>query len=77
MNILLIAIIAMLVLGLLFGAVLAVASRVFTVEADPRTEEVYATLPQTNCGACGYGGCMAYAQTVVKGGEKTNLSARY
>ncbi len=68
-----IAALAMLILGVLFGVVLAVASRVFRAGTDAKAEEIYGVLPDTNCGACGYGGCMAYAEAVARGGEKTNL----
>lgn len=54
-------------LGLLFGLVLAVASKVFHVEEDPRVAEVTACLNGANCGACGYAGCSAYAAALVKG----------
>lgn len=64
---------AALVLGILavvFGSVLAVANRFFRVEVDPRQEAVEAVLPNVNCGACGYGGCAAYAEAVVAGSAK-------
>ena len=41
-------------LGLVAGAVLAVASEKFAVEVDPRVEKIEAALPGVNCGACGY-----------------------
>ena len=52
-------------LGILFGLGLAVASRAFAVEADPRVDEVTEVLPGANCGACGHAGCVAYAEAVV------------
>lgn len=54
-------------LGLLFGVVLAVASRVFRVEEDPRLEQLTQALPGANCGGCGFAGCAAYAQAVLEG----------
>jgi electron transport complex protein RnfB len=54
-------------LGLLFGAVLAVAYRFLKVEEDPRIEAVEAMLPGSNCGACGEPGCRALAEKVVGG----------
>jgi len=54
-------------LGVLFGIGLALASRFFHVESDPRIEAVSAALPGVNCGACGFAGCDAYAEAVVKG----------
>lgn len=52
-------------LGLAAAAVLAVASRVFYVEEDPRVEAVMDALPGANCGGCGYAGCEGYAVAVV------------
>ena len=54
-------------LGLVFGLVLAVASKVFYVETDPRLEQLVEALPGANCGGCGYAGCAAYAEAVLKG----------
>ena len=54
-------------LGLLFGAVLAVASKVFYVETDPRLDKLNECLPGANCGGCGYAGCGAYAEAVLNG----------
>ena len=54
-------------LGLVFGLVLAAASKVFYVESDPRLEQLTACLPGANCGGCGYAGCGAYAEAVLKG----------
>ncbi len=52
-------------LGFVAAAVLAVASRVFYVEEDPRVEAVMDALPGANCGGCGYAGCEGYAIAVV------------
>ncbi len=52
-------------LGLVFGAVLAVAARFFAVEVDPRVEQIMAILPGANCGACGMPGCGGYADAIV------------
>jgi len=54
-------------LGILFGAGLALASKKFSVEVDPRVEQVAELLPNANCGACGYPGCSAFAEAVVRG----------
>lgn len=61
------AIIVMGSLGLLFGAGLAVASKIFAVQKDPRAEQIEAVLPGANCGACGAPGCSGYAEGVVEG----------
>ena len=54
-------------LGLIFGLVLAVASKVFYVYTDPRLEELKEALPGANCGGCGYAGCAGYAEAVLNG----------
>ena len=62
--------IALAILGglvLIFGLVLAVASKVFYVYTDPRLEELKECLPGANCGGCGYAGCSGYAEAVLKG----------
>ena len=59
-------------LGILFGVALAIASRVFAVESDPRVEQVLECLPGANCGGCGYSGCAALAQAIVKGEATPN-----
>lgn len=53
-------------LGLLFGASLAIASRVFFVKKDPRVAQIEEVLPGVNCGACGAPGCSGFAEGVVK-----------
>ncbi len=62
-------------LGALFGISLYVGSRVFHVDVDPRIERILDALPGANCGACGFGGCRAYADAVVTKGLGTDLCA--
>ena len=59
-------------LGIAFGLGLALASRFFSVKADPRIERIAEALPGINCGACGYAGCDAYAEAVA-GGEAPDM----
>ncbi len=59
-------------LGLLWGVVLAIAGRYFSVQKDPRIEEVRALLPGANCGACGYPGCDGLASAIVVDGVAVN-----
>ena len=54
-------------LGLIFGLVLAAASKVFYVETDPRLDKLSDCLPGANCGGCGYAGCSGYAEAVLSG----------
>ncbi len=59
-------------LGIVFGVVLAVASRVFAVKVDERVEQILEVLPGANCGGCGYSGCAALADAIVKGEAMPN-----
>ena len=67
MNEILIALLILGGLGAVFGLVLAIASKVFHVDTDPRLEQLVEALPGANCGGCGYAGCSAYAEAVLKG----------
>lgn len=71
-TLIVIALAAMTVLGVGFGIFLALASRAFHVQEDPRVEKIEDCLPGVNCGACGYTGCRSYAEAVVEG-EKVGL----
>jgi RnfABCDGE-type electron transport complex B subunit len=55
------------VLAVVFAVGLAVASKLLHVTSDPRIEQIEGVLPGVNCGACGFGGCSAYAHAVVAG----------
>jgi len=52
-------------LGIVFGVALAVIAARFVVKVDAKVEQVRGTLPGANCGACGFAGCMGYAEAVV------------
>jgi Na+-translocating ferredoxin:NAD+ oxidoreductase subunit B len=49
------------------ATLLVFANRWFHVEADSRVAAVEEMLPHTNCGACGYPGCHAFAEALVSG----------
>ncbi len=57
-------------LGLVFGLILAIASKVLAIKKDERIEKLEECLPGANCGGCGYAGCSGYAQAVAKGEAK-------
>ncbi|MBU2886882.1 electron transport complex subunit RsxB [Gilvimarinus agarilyticus] len=61
------ALIALIGLALLFGALLGFAAVRFKVEGDPIVEQIDNLLPQTQCGQCGYPGCRPYAQAIANG----------
>jgi len=71
----LIAFISLAVMGAIFGVVLAVASKKFAVEVDPRVEAIQKLLPGANCGSCGYPGCGGYAEAIVAGQAGFNACA--
>lgn len=60
-------------MGVLFGVLLGIASRLFAVETDERIPQIVDALPGANCGGCGFAGCSAYANAVVSGTAKTNM----
>lgn len=62
-------------LGLVFGLVLAAASKIFYVKSDPRLDQLNECLPGANCGGCGYAGCADYAKAIVENGAPTNKCA--
>lgn len=53
-------------IGLICAIMLAVASKVFEVKTNPKTEQIRACLPGANCGACGYAGCDGYAKALAE-----------
>lgn len=59
-------------LGLVFGILLALASKFFAVEGNPLETKVRQALPGANCGACGYPGCDGFAKAVVEGEAQIN-----
>ena len=60
---------ALLLLGLVFGALLGFAAVKFKTEGDPIADQVEELLPQTQCGQCGYPGCRPYAEAIANGDD--------
>lgn len=67
-----IPILTMGLLGLIFSFGLVLAYKRLRVDEDPRVVAIADILPQANCGACGFSGCRAFAEAVVKGSAPTN-----
>ena len=63
----LIPIITLGVLGAIFGAGLAIASKKLAVQVDPRLEKIHGLLPGSNCGVCGGAGCFGFAENLLSG----------
>lgn len=59
--------------GILAGVLLTAAAKVFHVEVDERIERISGSLPQANCGACGFAGCSDYADAIINKDAPTNL----
>lgn len=64
---LLAALLALVGLGAIFGAVLGYAAVRFRTEGNPIAEQINDLLPQTQCGQCGYPGCRPYAEAIANG----------
>lgn len=71
MSAVLVAVAALAVLSLAFGALLGFAAIRFRVEGNPIVDQINAILPQTQCGQCGYPGCRPYAEAIAAG-DKIN-----
>jgi electron transport complex protein RnfB len=64
---LLTAVIALLLMGAIFGAILGFAAVKFKTEGNPIADQINDLLPQTQCGQCGYPGCRPYSQAIADG----------
>lgn len=59
-------------MGLLFGGVLTLTSRIFAVPSNPQRDAVRELLPGANCGGCGYPGCDGCADAIFAGKAPVN-----
>lgn len=62
-----IAVLTLAALSFLFASLLVLAHRKLHVDEDPRIDAAFQMLPGTNCGACGYPGCLGLAEAMVGG----------
>lgn len=62
------ALITLSAIGVVAAVVLYFIAQKFKVIEDPRIDDVSEALPQANCGGCGYAGCRAFAEAMVKEG---------
>ncbi len=53
-------------IGIVAAVILYFVAQKFKVYEDPRIDEVEAELPAANCGGCGFAGCRAFAEALVK-----------
>ena len=66
------AILALSILGIVFGLLLGFAAIRFKVEGNPLVDQIDSLLPQTQCGQCTYPGCRPYAQAIANGEADIN-----
>lgn len=72
MPAIIIATVAVGVIGLLMGLLLITVDKKFKVEVDEKELAVREYLPGNNCGACGYAGCDAMAAAIASGQAPAN-----
>ena len=68
-----VAVLALVGIGVFFGLLLSAANVKLKVEKDPRIELIIEALPGANCGACGLPGCAGYAAKIVQADYKISL----
>jgi electron transport complex protein RnfB len=66
------AVLAVVALAALLGALLGWAAVRFRVQEDPMVERIDRLLPQTQCGQCNYPGCRPYARAIAAGEADIN-----
>ncbi len=66
------ALLALLLLALIFGLILGYAAIRYKVKGDPLVNKIDALLPQTQCGQCTFPGCRPYAEAIAKGEADIN-----
>ena len=69
---LLAAVVALVGLGAVFGALLGFAAVRFRTEGNPIVDQINEILPQTQCGQCGFPGCRPYAEAIANNDEAIN-----
>jgi len=73
MDFILTAVIVLGAIALIAAVGLFFAAKKFQVEEDPRIANVGEALPGANCGGCGFPGCSAMAEALVKAADKGSL----
>ncbi|HBG86430.1 MAG TPA: ferredoxin [Marinilabiliaceae bacterium] len=74
MNVVLLTILTLVGLGVISAVVLYMASKKFYVFEDTRIDVVEEILPATNCGGCGFPGCRAFAEALVKADDISSMN---
>lgn len=73
MNVILFTIITLVAVGIIAAVILYLVAQKFKVYEDPRIDTVTDILPAANCGGCGYAGCRAFAEALVKADDISSL----
>ncbi|WP_423362914.1 RnfABCDGE type electron transport complex subunit B [Mycoplasma sp. P36-A1] len=60
------AVLTLAIMGIVLGVILGLADKFLQVEIDERVKTINDMLPQFNCGACGFPGCMGLAEAIVE-----------
>ncbi len=63
------AVVSLSAIGLTAAVILFFVAQKFKVVEDPKIDDVEEALPSANCGGCGYAGCHAFAEAIVKSGS--------
>lgn len=63
------AVISLSAIGVAAAVILYFVAQKFKVVEDPRIDAVEEVVPGANCGGCGYAGCRAFAEAIVKTGS--------
>ena len=61
------ALTAMMSIALVSGVLLGYARIRFSTDSNPVVDAINLLLPQTQCGQCGYPGCLPYAEAITQG----------
>ena len=65
MSSIIVATLAVAVIGMLIGILLVTVDKKFKVEVDEKQVAIRECLPGNNCGGCGYAGCDALASSIA------------
>ncbi len=68
-EVILSAVISLSAIGVAAAIILYFVAQKFKVIEDPKIDEIGEVLPGANCGGCGYAGCRAFAENIVKAGN--------
>jgi Na+-translocating ferredoxin:NAD+ oxidoreductase RNF subunit RnfB len=73
MNTIISTVVVLSSLGVLLAVILYFVAQKFKVFEDPRIDATLEILPGANCGGCGYAGCRAFAEALVKNDDISSL----